>query len=66
MKTITIEGKLINLEKIHFVRRESMTSLIISFGTDFIRFDSNPEGIDSIYNKIENASNEKFSSNNRQ
>ena len=54
MKTMLIEGKLINLKKIHFIRRESSCELIISFGTDFIKFTGSCEKLDKIYNDIYN------------
>ena len=64
-KIIKIDGKLVNLEKIHFIRKEAPDSLLISFGTDFLRFRKEPEEISIILDKIEECSNEKFSSTNQ-
>lgn len=63
MKTITIKGRLINLDKIHFVRRESYSELLISFGTDFLKFTGSQEELEEIFNTIE--SHAEFSSNRR-
>jgi len=64
MNTIIIEGQLVNLDKIHFVRRESESELLISFGTDYLRFRKDPTKINQIFNKLANR-NEKFSSCNQ-
>lgn len=61
---VEIDGKLINTDKIHFVRRELNNSLLVSFGTDFLRFKGHKEYIDDIYNKLHKESNEKLSSDN--
>jgi ABC-type bacteriocin/lantibiotic exporter with double-glycine peptidase domain len=65
MSTLNIEGKLINLEQVHFVRRESPQELLVSFGTDFLRFKGTSERLDDIYYKIDEALNEKLSSSSR-
>lgn len=64
MNTIIIEGQLINLDKIHFVRRDSESELLISFGTDYLRFRKDPTKIDKIFNRLANR-NEKLSSCNQ-
>ena len=65
MSTIRLKNKLVNLDKIHFVRIEDKCQLVISFGTDFIRFTGSPTEIQDLFNKIENLCNEKLSSTNR-
>jgi len=55
MNTIKIHGKLINLQQIHFVRKESDRVLIVSFGTDFIRFTGDCSEIDHIYDRLQKA-----------
>lgn len=65
MNIITIEGRLINLDKIHFIRKESKRELFVSFGPDFIRFNGTEETIDRLLNKIQEAI-EELSSKNRQ
>jgi len=45
---IEIDGYLINVNKIHYVRRESNTQLLISFGPDFIRFKKPPRELEEI------------------
>lgn len=64
MNFIIIEDKIINLDKIHFVRLESQYELIISFGTDFLKFKNKPDKILDIFNKLQN-SNEKLSDRKR-
>ena len=64
-RTIILDGKLINLDKIHFVRIESPTELLISFGTDFLRFRKDADTISEFFNRLQLASNEKFPSKNR-
>jgi hypothetical protein len=58
MKLLEINGKVINLERIHFIRLESESKLVISFGTDFVRFEDTPTKIQDILTKIVNANNE--------
>jgi len=60
MNTIVIDNKIINLEKIHFVRKESDIELLVSFGTDFLRFRSSPKQINDIFNKLNRKSEEFF------
>lgn len=64
-KIIEIDGKLVNLEKIHFVRKETHDTLLISFGTDFLRFHKDPSEIETLLDMIKECNNEKFSSKNR-
>lgn len=66
MKTLNIQDKIINLEKVHFVRRETPHELLISFGSDFLRIRGTSEIVDDLFYKIDNALNEEFSSSNRQ
>lgn len=66
MKTVTIDDKTIYLNQIHFIRRESNTEIIVSFGTDFVRIKGTPEKIASALEKLKSGNNEEFSSNNRQ
>lgn len=65
MKTIIIKGKLINLDKIHFVRRLTYSELLVSFGTDFLTFTGTSEQLDDIFNEIQFAINEEFSDNHK-
>lgn len=65
MSRIVIDGKIINLDKIHFVRRESDTELLVSFGTDFLRFRGSPNKVEEIFNKLEYGNNEELSGNHR-
>ena len=64
MKAIIIDGKVINLTNVHFVRREAPDVLLISFGSDFIRIKNSPRELDTIFNKIYRGINEELSSNN--
>lgn len=50
---IKIDNKLINLDKIHFVRRESESELIISFGTDFVRIHKSPKELENIFKQLQ-------------
>lgn len=61
---MTIDGKVINIEKIHFIRKESNTDLLISFGPDFLRFHGTPKEVENIFIKLEREF-EKFSYNNK-
>lgn len=61
MNTIQIDDKLINLDKIHFIRRESKTELIISFGTDFVRIKNSPDEIESLFKNLQVKTHAKFS-----
>jgi len=63
---IRIDDKLINLDRIHFVRLESESELIISFGPDFIRIRKSPEELESILNKIQKWDRDEGFSRNRQ
>ena len=65
MKTIVIDGKIINLSRIHFVRKETPSLLVISFGTDFIKVPGKPKEIEEIYHKIYSALNEELSSSDK-
>lgn len=64
MNSIVIDGKLINLDRIHFVRKEFADTLLISFGTDFLKFRGDPDWIASIFDKLQEHS-EKLSCTNR-
>jgi len=65
MKTVTIDNKVIYVSQIHFIRRESKTELVISFGTDFVRIKGTSEKIESVLKKLTEENNEEFSSNDR-
>jgi hypothetical protein len=58
---IVIDDQLINLDKVHFVRRESENELLVSFGTDFLRFRGNRKKIESIFAKLQDGNNEELS-----
>jgi len=60
MKNITIDDKIINLDKIHFTRLISKIELIISFGTDFVRVKGTKEKINSIIETLKNGGDEKL------
>ena len=62
MNVINIAGRIINLSMVHFVRRESPTVLVVSFGSDFLKFTGTSNTIDDILIKIEEGL-EEFSSN---
>lgn len=62
---IEIDGKLINVQNIHFIRRESSCSLLVSFGSDFLRFLGSSEYVDEVYEKLYTVSHEQFSSKSR-
>ena len=57
MKSLKIQDKLINVNKIHFVRRESSDKIIISFGTDFVRVADTPSNIEKYLNLLETEEN---------
>lgn len=65
MKTVTIDNKVIYLNQIHFIRKESKTELVISFGTDFVRIKGTSEKIESVLKMLTEGNNEEFSSNDR-
>lgn len=65
MKTVTIDNKVIYVSQIHFIRKESKTELVISFGTDFVRIKGTSEKIESVLKKLTEENNEEFSSNDR-
>jgi len=58
---IEIDGILINVEHIHYVRPESDTCILISFGTDFLRFRKSKEEIKDIKNRLCHVTNVLFS-----
>jgi len=58
---IIIDDHLINLDKFHFARRESKDTLLVSFGTDFLRFHGSQEKIESIITKLQDGNDEKLS-----
>lgn len=60
MNIIEIEGKLINVDKIHFVRKVSKNKLLISFGSDYVDFTGAAEKLEEIINEIQRC-NEKLS-----
>ena len=61
MSLVRINGKLINPDKIHFVRKVSETKLLISFGSDHLEFSGTSEALEKISDKLEKYSNEKLS-----
>jgi hypothetical protein len=54
---IEIDGQLINVNKIHYVRRESDAQLLISFGPDFIRFKKSPKELERIVRILKTSNN---------
>lgn len=65
MKTVIIDNKIIYLHQIHFIRKESKTEFVISFGTDFVRVKGTKEKIESDLKKLTEENNEEFSSSDR-
>jgi len=65
MKTVIIDNKIVYLNQIHFIRIESKTEIVISFGTDFVRVKGTQEKIKSDLKKLTEENDEEFSSSNR-
>ena len=60
MHTEVIDGKIINFEQIHFVRRKSPTEILISFGTDFVLISKKSDEIDKIFDHIMSVTNASY------
>ena len=63
MRTINLSGRIINIDQIHYIRRESPKELLISFGSDFLRFTGTESYINDLFLKLERRIDEEFSCN---
>jgi len=60
MKTVCLDGKIINVDKIHFVRYKNATTLLISYGSDYIEISRPSNEISKTYKMLSDLMNAQY------